>query len=213
MPLDLDTSSSSPQYSFTALKSPAFQKLDIIAPPVLAAMFLLMGLLVASNSRDAHHAPIFFTLAFCSLLLYFPLRRFSRTRHRIGIDRSQNTIWILYGGKGDPVFIPDADRIDEFGYFKEVRRRVNFAWTFQNGLPMFWTTTKWLITCRYKGKEHHEIQFNAGFASPEEAETAIHAAQMLITSVTPQKPPSAPCFQTAEGGINTAYRTRFEVNV
>ena len=150
-------------------------------PWILFCFFLLIGLIILGERRDAQYAPIFFLLAVCSLVTGPLLKRYGRITLQIGLDRSSNQIRIVTGKGGDPLIVERTDQLEEFGWFKEVTRRTNYAWQIGSAMPIFWTTTRWLLTCRYRGKPHHEIQFNVGFSSAQEAEAAIHAMQRLLS--------------------------------
>lgn len=167
--------------SIPAWKSHSLRQAARPVPWILFCFFLLIGLIILGERRDAQYAPIFFLLAVCSLVAGPLLKRYGRTTLQISLDRPANLILINSGKSTDPLIVERADQIEEFGWFKEVTRRTNYAWQIGSALPIFWTTTRWLLTCRYRGKPHHEIQFTVGFSSAQEAEAAIHAMQRLLS--------------------------------
>lgn len=167
--------------SIPAWKSHALQQSVWPVPLILFGFFLLIGLIVLGEQRDAQYAPIFFLLGIASLVTGPLLKRYGRITLQISLDRTTNQFQIVSQEGADPLVVERADQIEEFGWFKEVTRRTNYAWQIGSALPIFWTTTRWLLTCRYRGKQHHEIQFTVGFSSAHEAEAAIHAMQSLLS--------------------------------
>jgi hypothetical protein len=167
--------------TITAWKSHSLQQAARSVPWILFGFFLLIGLIVLGERRDAQYAPIFFLLGAVSLITGPLQKRYARTVLQIGLDRSNNQIRIVSGKGADPLIVERADQLEEFGWFKEVTRRTNYAWQIGSAMPIFWTTTRWLLTCRYRGKQHHEIQFTVGFSSAPEAEAAIRAMQKLLS--------------------------------
>lgn len=165
-----------------AWKSHSLQQAASSVPWILCGFFLLIGLIILGERRDAQYAPIFFLLGAVSLITGPLLKRYGRITLQIGLDRSNDQIRIVTRKGGDPLIVERADQLEEFGWFKEVTRRTNYAWQIGSALPIFWTTTRWLLTCRYRGKPHHEIQFSVGFSSAQEAEAAIHAMQSLLSN-------------------------------
>lgn len=164
-----------------AWKSHALQQAARSVPWILFGFFLLIGLIVLGERRDAQFAPAFFLLGAASLVTGQLLKRHGRITLQIGLDRTNNQFRIVSKEGADPLIVEQADQIEEFGWFKEVSRRTNYAWQIGSAMPIFWTTTRWLLTCRYRGKQHHEIQFTVGFSSAQEAEAAIRAMQNLLS--------------------------------
>lgn len=178
---NIEISQKKQQVTIPAWKSHALQQAARPVPWILFCFFLLIGLIVLGEQRDARYAPIFFLLGVGSLITGPLLKRYGRTTLQIVLDRSANQILVISGKGADPLIVERADQIEEFGWFKEINRRTNYAWQIGSALPIFWTTTRWLLTCRYRGKQHHEIQFTVGFSSAQEAEAAIHAMQSLLS--------------------------------
>lgn len=172
------------QYQITSIhawKSHSLRQAADSVHWILFGFFLLIGLIVLGEQRDAQYAPIFFLLGIASLVTGPLLKRYGRITLQISLDRTTNQFRIVSKEGADPLVVAQADQIEEFGWFKEVTRRTNYAWQIGSALPIFWTTTRWLLTCRYRGKQHHEIQFTVGFSSAQEAEAAIHAMQRLLS--------------------------------
>lgn len=171
----IDISQDVPQFSLKVWKSHSWFELSRIVPWILAAFFLLIGLIIAANPRDSHYAPIPIVLSVAMLFLRFPTEWWGKTILRMGIDWKTNTVWMKKGSQ-KTTYVPDANLI--LGFQASIFRssKINPFFLGGEGQPMYFNKIEWHLPYYRSGSETIWLHYQFRLGVRRDAE---RAAQMI----------------------------------
>ncbi len=177
---DISTGEECPQFTKTVWKSRYWFEASHVAPFSIGAFFLIIGLIVLSEGRDAEAAPYMLGLALVSFLSFFPWRALAKTKLTAGIDWNTNTLWFKRKRKGIVGYEPDANMISEVRIKKFDEKMSNPLWIMEPAAPMVFNKREWLLKAKRAESETLWTIKGASLATKKEALAIVEKLQKLL---------------------------------
>jgi hypothetical protein len=168
-----------PQFELPVWRSRGWLEATYTAPFAIGGFFLLIGIIILGEARDAEYAPIIFLIAVICFLLFFPLKMLGKSKIQCGIDWDTNSLWIKRGKK-IVGYAPDANYISEIAIMKNDSFKHNPLWLSTPGSPMIFRKREWHLLFKKQGNDNFWTFYGSGFATKNEAKIASEKFMELL---------------------------------